>query len=74
MTHRFIQLVALNVENCHLRPLIIIAKVLEVNEETIDVVWLEGGYSKVWKIAKKKEGHGLVDWVDTVPKSSVIFN
>ena len=42
------QLVALNVENCHLRPLI--AKALEVNEETINVVWLEGGYSKAWKI------------------------
>ena len=65
------QLVALNVENCHLKPLI--AKVLEVNEETIDVVWLEGSYSKAWKVAKKKEGRDLVDWIDTVPKSSVIL-
>ena len=65
------QLVALNVENCHLRPLI--AKVLEVHSEAIDVVCLEGSCSKSWKVAKKIEGHTLVDWVDSVPKSSVIL-
>ena len=65
------QLVALNVENSHLRPLI--AKVLEAKAETIDVVWLEGSYSKSWKVAKKKEGRTLVDWIDSVPKSSVIL-
>ena len=65
------QLVALNVENCHLRPLI--AKVLEIKAETIDVVWLEGSYCKPWKIAKKKQGRALVDWIDGVPKSSVLL-
>jgi len=65
------QLVALNVENCHLQPLI--AKVLEVHAEAIDVVWLEGNYSKSWKVAKEKEGRTLVDWVDSVPKSCYII-
>ena len=65
------QLVALNVENCHLRPLI--AKVLEVSADTIDVVWLEGSYTKSWKLAKRKEGHTFVDWADNVPKSSIIL-
>lgn len=64
------QLVALNVENCHLRPLI--AKVLEINEETIDVVWPEGSYSRPWKVAKK-EVRTLVDCMDSVPKSSVML-
>jgi len=64
-------LVALNVENCHLWPLI--AKVLEVHAEAIDVVWLESSYSKSWKVAKKKEGHTLVDWVDSIPKSCYII-
>ena len=63
--------IALNVENCHLQPLI--AKVLEVNAETTDVVWLEGNYKKSWKMTKKKEGCTLVDWVDSVLKSSVIL-
>ena len=65
------QLVALNVENCHLQPLI--AKVLEVNANTIDVVWLEGNYTKLWKVAKRKEGRTLVDWTDSVPKSSILL-
>jgi len=65
------QFVALDVENYHLQPLN--AEVLEVHVETIDVVWLEGSYSKSWKVAKKKEGCTLVDWLDSVPKSSVIL-
>jgi len=26
-----------------------------------------------WKVAKRKEGHTLVEWTDTVPKTSVII-
>ena len=66
------QLVALNVENCTLRPLI--AKVLEVKEDNmIDIVWLEGSYSRPWKIAKQREGRTSVDWVDSIPKSAVLL-
>ena len=65
------QLVALNVENCDLRPLI--ARVTDVDDDTMDVLWLDGGYNKAWKIAKKREGRAMVDWVDSVPKSSVIL-
>ena len=65
------QLVAFNVENCHLRPLI--ARVTDVDDDTMDVLWLDGGYNKAWKIAKKREGRAMVDWVDNVPKSSVIL-
>lgn len=35
-----VKLLFISFENCHLWPLI--AKVLEVNMETIDVMWLEG--------------------------------
>ena len=66
--HEVWQLVALNVANCSLRPLI--AEVIQVNEENIDVVWLEGS---MWKVAKKKEARVMVDWVDTVPKTSIIL-
>ena len=65
------QLFALNVENCHFWP--VIAKVLEIKAETIDIVWLEGSYCKPWKVAKKKQGHVLVEWIDSVPKSSVLL-
>ena len=65
------QLVALNVENCNLRPMI--THLLEVSTDTVDIVWLEGSYTKSWKVAKKKEGCTFVDWADTVPKSSIIL-
>ena len=64
-------LVALNVENCQLRPLI--AKVKEVHHDSLDVVWLEGSYTRAWKVAKRKEGRNLVEWNDTVPENSVIL-
>ena len=64
-------LVALNVENCHLRPLI--AKAFEVNADTVDALWLEGNYTKLWKVAKRKEGRTLVEWADSVPKSSILL-
>ena len=64
-------LVALNVENCHLRPLI--ARVLSVTDMELEVVWLEGSYSRTWKVAKKKEGRAFIDWTDTVPITSVIL-
>ena len=45
------QLVALNFENCHLRSLI--AKVLEVNTDTVHVAQLEEIYTKLWKMARR---------------------
>ena len=64
-------LVALNVENCHLRPLI--ARVLSSSDNELEIVWLEGTYSGAWKVAKKKDGRRVVDWIDTVPKEAVIL-
>jgi len=65
-------LVALNVINCNLRPLV--AKVTEVNQSEMEVIWLEETYARPWKTAKKKEGCNLVDWTDTAPKSSLTSN
>ena len=64
-------IVALNVMNCNLRPLV--AKVTKVDESNVEVIWLEGSYTRPWKTAKKKEGCNLVDWTDIVPKSSIIL-
>ena len=64
-------LVALNVENCQLRPLI--ARIETVHHDSLDVVWLEGSYTRGWKVAKKKDGRNLIEWTDTVPKSSIIL-
>ena len=65
------QLVALNVVNCSLRPLL--AKIMKVHDSDLDIVWLEGSYTRPWKVAKKKEGRAMVDWTDKVPKSAVML-
>ena len=36
-------------------------------------MWLEGSYTGVWKVVKRKDGHTLVDWIDKVSKQSVIL-
>ena len=64
-------LIALNFENCSLRPLI--ARILSSSDNELEIVWLEGSYTGAWKVAKKKDGHTLVDWTDRVPKQSVIL-
>ena len=65
------ELVAINVINCDLRPLV--AKVTKVYDNSLEIIWLEGSYTRPWKTAKKKEGCIIVDWTDTVTKSSVIL-
>ena len=39
-------LVAVTCENCELEPLI--AKVVQIEEDNIEIEWLEGAYSKPW--------------------------
>jgi len=57
--------------NCSLRPLL--GKITKVHRCDLDIIWLDGSYSRPWKIAKRKEGRTIVDWTDTVPKSAVIL-
>ena len=61
------QFVALYVVNCNLRP------VLKVDGDNIEIMWLEGSYSRPWKAAKTKQGRSMVEWKDTVPKASIIL-
>ena len=35
------------------------------------LVWLEGGYTTKWKTARMKVGRRMVDWVDTVRRSTI---
>ena len=53
-------LVALNVKNCTLRPLI--AKILSFSrsDNELEIVWLEGSYTAPWKISKKRDMYTIV--------------
>ena len=46
------QLVAITVINCDLRPLV--AKVTKVCNNHLEIICLEGSYTRPWKTAKRK--------------------
>ena len=67
-------LVAVDCENCDKEPLL--GKVLKVLNEEVEIVWLEGEYSKSWRVAKQRDPRNkrkMVDWTDTIPKASIIL-
>ena len=67
-------LVAVVCDNCEKEPLI--GCVEEVHGDDVDIVWLEGEYNRAWKTARHvnpKNRSRMVDWRDTVPKSSIIL-
>lgn len=67
-------LVAVDCEYCDKEPLL--GKVLKVLNEEVEIVWLEGEYSKSWRVAKQRDPRNerkMVDWTDTIPKASIIF-
>ena len=65
------QLVAVHCEESSTEPAIGVC--LEVQEESLMVSWMKGSYTTQWKPWKRKEGRKNVDWVDIVPKSSIIL-
>ena len=67
-------LVAVTCDNYDQEP--VLARVTDVLDEEIDIVWLEGDYSKAWRVAKHldpKNRRKMVEWKDRIPKASVIL-
>lgn len=67
---------AVQCENCSLEPLL--GKVLEIYTDVgeIEIVWLEGAYSKAWKVWKHRDPKNrqcIIDWTDRIPLSSVFL-
>lgn len=68
-------LVALQGEYDCNKPLI--GRCIRVLEEEIEVAWMDGSYSTVWRSSKQPDPQNskrLVDWTDLVPKSSIILH
>ena len=45
-------------------------------ESDVEIVWLEGEYNRSWKPAKQRDPSNrsrMVEWRDTIPKSSIIL-
>ena len=67
-------LVAVTCENCELEPLI--AKVVQIEEDNIEIEWLEGAYSKPWRNAKQRDPKNhrkVIPWTDVIPNQSIIL-
>ena len=63
-------LVAVECEN-YKDELPLIAKVLKINAETLEIEWYTGGWKTAWKPARKRSEKQLVPWTDTIPKESI---
>ena len=50
-----------------------IARILSIQESDIEVAWLKGTYASAWKPWKLRQGRQMVDWVDTIPQTSIII-
>ena len=44
-----------------------------MTDDSVEVVWLEGGWNKEWKESKIRKGRKLEEWRDTVCKESIIL-
>lgn len=64
-------LVALDLEEYTERPLI--GEVKETLGENVRIVWYSGSWTRSWTPAKKREGTGWVQWMEVVPKDSIIL-
>lgn len=63
-------LVAVECEN-YKDELPLIAKVLKIDAETLEIEWYTGGWKTAWKPAKKRSGKQMIPWTDTIPKESI---
>ena len=44
-----------------------------VGDDTLEVVWMDGGWNKQWKELKIRKRRKLVEWKDTISKDTVIL-
>ena len=59
-----------------LESLYIIGRCTQIFDDTIDVAWLEGSYTSLWKPWKVQDAincRKVVDWVDRIPKGSILL-
>jgi len=57
-----------------LEPLVAIVE--RIKQDNVEVVWMEGGYTKAWRVVKQldpKNHRKKFDWKDITPKSSIIL-
>ena len=67
-------LVAVFCENYAREP--VIGRCTQIFDETIEVLWMDGSYKslwKPWKVRDAKNRRKVIDWVDRIPKMSILL-
>ena len=65
------QLVAVHCEQTTTQPSI--GMCLQVDDNNVTVSWMKGNYSTRWTPWKVRKGRKNVDWIDTIPTSSIML-
>ena len=50
-----------------------LGRVTKVSDSSVELVWLEGGYTRSWKPAKIRRGRSLVEWKDKVTPNTIMM-
>ena len=50
-----------------------IGKVTGIGDESVEIIWMEGGYEQPWNVIKVKDKQRMVEWRDSVPKCTIIL-
>ena len=50
-----------------------LGRCIAVSDDTLEVVWLEGGWNKQWKESKIRKGRKMEEWRDIICKDSIIL-
>ena len=67
-------LVAIHCEDCPTEPAI--GEVTDIGIDDINLKWMEGTYSTAWhyyKILDARDRRKKVDWIQSVPRSSILL-
>ena len=53
-----------------------IGKCIQIDNDTIEILWMEGSYTspwKPWKVRDPKNRRKTIDWTDSIPKLSIVL-
>ena len=50
-----------------------LGKVTEVGDNKVEIIWMEGGWTKPWREMKVKKGRKMVEWRDRICNETVIL-
>ena len=44
-----------------------------MGDDTLEIHWMAGGWTKAWRDLKIRKGRKMIDWIDTISKDTVLL-